>query len=152
VQPSTPIFPPSHYLDLAASLIESGWTVRAEALDANGRHVEPEDESAVKWCTIGAMKGGIKYAPPIYQQYMLRYLQGVFNSANAGLMLQYNWVWENNDRLDPRSTSDHELIVRMFLRARDYARSKPGIDVWPDAPFKVTKINPNERITPSVSQ
>lgn len=146
VEPITPIFPPSHYLNIAGDLIEKGWITHAEARNAQGIGVEPEDESAVEWCTIGAMKAGIKYAPNEFRQYILRYLQGLFNAANAGLMLKHSWVWNNNDALDARSAEDHALVVKMFRRARDFALSHPEADQWPNAPFKVTKLHDIERL------
>lgn len=144
VEPVTPIFPPSHYFATARDLIGHGWVIGREAVDKDGRGVAPESEAAEKWCIIGAKKAAIKYAPVEFKQYMLRYLESMFNAANVGIMLQHNWVWNKNDGLP--SDAGQEVTYKMLDNAYKYCLKHPKSDVWPDAPFPVSKIQSSERV------
>lgn len=84
-------------------LVQMGWIQNAEARMADDTPCAPEDERAVKWCTVGAWKAVLKYEPEEYKLWYLKYMAGLWNSANIGAMVNvahgpgYYGVETNND-------------------------------------------------------
>lgn len=122
---------PSEIFSTAKQLIQMGWTRNHEALDANDKDCEPEDERAVKWCTVGSWKAVLKYESEDIKPWYLKYLAGLWNSANMHIQTQsetvhspgYYGVEVNND-----VHATQESIVAMFVNTLEFLERHPDAD------------------------
>lgn len=97
-------------------LADNSWIRNAEAFsDALGKHVNPEDEMASAWCTIGVIKAVTKYDPDPDAAY--RYCLSVLNAANP----MYVAYGQENAQPHLNDGGSWELVQRFFQRAINLA-------------------------------
>lgn len=96
------------------------WITGAEAITADGKYVQPEDERADAWCTIGVVKAVTKYDPDPDAAY--RYCLSLLNAANP------MYIAEGSSNAQPRlnDRGSFQLVQKFFQRAINMAARLEG--------------------------